>query len=219
VLRLAIIASHEGTTAQAVIDATAAGRLAATVVVVVSNNSNASVLERARLAGIDTLHLSGVTHPDPLQLDTAMMEALDASGADVVVLAGYMKRLGAKTLDAYRGRVLNTHPALLPKFGGQGMFGLHVHEAVLAAGDSVTGATVHLVDEEYDRGRIIAQREVPVFPDDEAATLSARVLLVEHALLIDALAAAASGDLPLGAPYASTMQDRGRALKAPGSRP
>jgi len=116
---------------------------------------------------------------------------------DLVVLAGYMKKLGPRTLARFRGRIVNTHPALLPKFGGKGMYGIHVHRAVLAAGEAKTGASVHLVDEEYDTGRVVAQREVPVLAGDTPETLAERVQQHERALLIDVLTRVADGSLGL----------------------
>jgi len=190
-VRLGILASHEGTTLQAVIDACAAGTIAGQVVAVVSNNRDSHALERARTAGIAAYHLSGRTHPDPAALDAAICAVLEDHAADVVVLAGYMKRLGAQTLNRFLGKILNTHPALLPKFGGQGMFGLHVHRAVLAAGEITTGASVHVVTEEYDAGPVIAQCEVPVEPGDTPETLAERVQARERKLLVEVLAAAA----------------------------
>ena len=119
---------------------------------------------------------------------------------DVVVLAGYMKQLGSQTLSQFRGRVLNTHPALLPKFGGKGMYGLHVHRAVLASGEAKTGASVHVVTEEYDAGPVIAQCEVAVDPADTPETLAERVQARERALLVDVLGQIAHGHLPLPVP-------------------
>jgi len=132
-------------------------------------------------------HLSSCTHPDPDALDAAIAMTLIDSGAEIVILAGYMRKIGPRTLRAFHGRILNTHPALLPKFGGQGMYGLHVHRAVLAAGDAVTGASVHWVDADYDTGDVIAQREVAVEPGDTPETLAARVQTAERALLVDVL--------------------------------
>ena len=123
VLNIAALASHEGTTLQCIIDACKSGRIAGSVVVVISNNGMSGALARARATGIRCVHLSGATHPHPAALDTAIREALVEAGANLVFLAGYMKRLGPGTLAAFRGRVLNTHPALLPKFAGHGMFG------------------------------------------------------------------------------------------------
>ena len=133
---------------QAVIDACKSGRLAARPCVVISNNGDAEALRRAEREGIPHYHLSASTHPAPEELDAAIMQTLRRHRVDLVILAGYMRKLGPKTLAAYRGRVLNIHPALLPKHGGRGMYGMRVLEAVLAAGEKETGVTIHLVDEE-----------------------------------------------------------------------
>lgn len=194
-MRLAVIASHEGTTLQAVLDAVAEGRLPARVVAVISNNRESGALRRARAAGVPGLHLSSVTHPDPEALDQAILDALTKAGADLVLLAGYMKRLGPRVLRHYGGRILNTHPALLPKFGGQGMYGNRVHEAVLAAGETETGASIHLVDAEYDTGPVVAQCRVPVMPGDSVADLAARVQARERALVVETLARFAEGNV------------------------
>ena len=154
-------------------------------------------MARARSAGIPALHLSSATHPDEAALDRAVLTALTDHGANLIVLAGYMKRLGPLTLSHYSGRVLNTHPALLPKFGGRGMFGDRVHEAVLSAGEEVSGATVHVVDGEYDSGPILSQIPVPVLPLDTAATLRSRVQGVERSQYVTALQRIASGEIKL----------------------
>lgn len=190
-MHLGVLASHEGTTLQAVLDAVAAGRLPARVTIVVSNNGGAGALRRARAAGVPTAHLSSVTHPDPDALDAAIVRTLEEARVDVVFLAGYMKKLGPRMLRAYAGRILNTHPSLLPRYGGQGMYGNRVHEAVLAAGDAETGASVHLVDAEYDTGPVVAQCRVPVLPGDSVADLAARVQAEERELVVDTLAAMA----------------------------
>lgn len=187
-MRLGVLASHEGTTLQAVLDAIAAGRLPARVAVVVSNNGGAGALRRAREAGVPTAHLSSVTHPDPDALDAAISETLAGAGVDVVFLAGYMKKLGPRVLRAYAGRILNTHPSLLPRYGGRGMYGNRVHEAVLAAGDAETGASVHLVDADYDTGPVVAQCRVPVLPGDSVSDLAARVQTEERELVVGTLA-------------------------------
>ena len=196
-LRLGCLASGTGTNLQAIIDAAESGELQADVAVVISNNSTSGALQRARHASIPGFHLSGVTHPDDAALDVAILDTLQSHGVDVVVLAGYMKMLGPAVLSRYEGRVLNVHPALLPKFGGQAMYGRRVHEAVLAAGESVTGATVHVVDAEYDHGPIVAQSEVLVLPDDTPESLSARVLEREHELLVETLQKVATGKIDL----------------------
>lgn len=177
--RIGVLASGGGSNLQALIDAHARGDLPAAVVVVISNNSKAGALERARRHDIPALHISAKTHDAP---DAAILAALQAHDVDLVVLAGYMKLLSPRVLRAYEGRVLNIHPGPLPEFGGQGMYGRHVHEAVLARGAKSSGPTVHIVDEHYDEGPILAHRPVPVEPDDTPETLSERVLAAEHDL-------------------------------------
>ena len=182
---------------QAILDACREGRLEAELCVVISNNSDAPVLDRAMAVRVPAFHLSSHIHPDPARLDEAILATLEKHRVNLIVLAGYMKKLGPKTLARYRGRVVNIHPALLPKFGGKGMYGLHVHDAVLAAGEKESGATVHLADEEYDRGRMLAQRKIPVLPDDTAESLAARVLEVEHELYAETLQRIATEDIKL----------------------
>jgi phosphoribosylglycinamide formyltransferase 1 len=187
-MRIAVLASHEGSVLQAVIDACANERIRGRVCLVISNNSDAGALQRARDAHIATAHLSATTHPDADTLDQAITAHLLRANADLVLLAGYMKRLGPLTLSRFRGRIINTHPALLPKFGGAGFFGRRVHEAVLAARETVSGATVHWVEGDYDTGPIIAQAAVTVGADETAVSLEAKVKVVERDLLIDTVA-------------------------------
>ncbi len=196
-LPIGVLASHGGTNLQAIIDACAAGSLDAEIRVVISNNSRSLALERAHRANIPTAHLSAGTHPDPARLDAAIADTLASHGVELVALAGYMRKLGPQTLSRYRNRILNVHPALLPKFGGQGMYGERVHAAVIAAGESVSGVSVHLVDEEYDRGPVIAQSEVPVLPGDTPDTLAARILEQEHLLYPQTIQRIASGQIDL----------------------
>lgn len=200
-LHLGFLASHGGSNLQAIIDACAAGRLEAEPRVVISNNSGAQALQRARDAGIPWCHISGRTHPGAAE-DAAILRTCRAHDVDTLLLAGYMKKLGPLTLAAFRGRILNIHPALLPKYGGEGMYGRRVHEAVLAAGETLSGATVHLVDDLYDHGPILAQRQVPVEPDDTPDSLAARVLIQEHQLYVETLQRIAEGSLPLADPPA-----------------
>lgn len=199
-LRLGIIASHGGSNLQAIVDASHTGRLRATPCVVISNNGDSFALTRARSEGIPAYHLSGRTHPQPESLDAAILQALTAHQASVVVLAGYMKKLGPRTLRHFGGRILNIHPALLPKYGGQGMYGRRVHEAVLAARERTSGVTIHLVNEEYDTGPIIAQCEVPVCEGDTVETLAERVLQREHEFYVETLQKISDGRLLLPTP-------------------
>jgi len=199
-LRIAVLASHEGTTLQSIIDACVQGRIDGRVVAVLSNNSGSGALRRAAAAGIETFHLSSSTHSSGDSLDAAIRGALQRARADIIFLAGYMKRLGPRTLAAFPARILNTHPALLPKFGGQGMFGDRVFEAVLAGGESESGASVHLVDAEYDTGAVVSQERIRVFPGDTVESLKARVQACEREVIVKTLAAIASGELVLHSP-------------------
>lgn len=196
-MRLGFLASHNGSNMQAIIDACQSGKIPADPVVVISNNRDSGALQRAANGGIPFHHLSSVTHPDPDTLDRAIADTLKEHGVELVLLCGYMKRLGPQTLKSYAGFILNIHPSLLPRFGGQGLFGIRVHQQVLAAGEAVTGATVHLVDAEYDTGPVLAQVTVPIMPDDTAETLQARVLPHEHQLYCETIRRIVIGELIL----------------------
>ncbi|MGH8565743.1 MAG: phosphoribosylglycinamide formyltransferase [Gammaproteobacteria bacterium] len=198
---LGFLASHRGTNLQAVLDACKTGRLRARPAVVIGNNRNAEVLARARRAGVPAYHVSTATHPDPEALDRTIRDTLIRHGVGLVVLAGYQKKLGPETLAYYARRVINIHPALLPHFGGLGMYGMRVHETVLASRATETGVTIHLVDGDYDRGAILAQCRVPVLPGDSPETLAARVLAREHGFLVETLERILAGELPLPGPF------------------
>ncbi len=184
---IGVLASGRGTNLQAILDACFRGRLSAKVGVVISNNSRSGALDRAREAGVPACHLSSHTHPRPAELDRAICRTLRSYDCQWVALAGYMKKLGPRLLEQYRGRIVNVHPSLLPCHGGQGMYGQRVHEAVLASGDTVSGVTIHLVTGDYDQGPVLAQRQVPVYQDDTVESLSQRVLAVEHQLYVETL--------------------------------
>ena len=186
-MRLAVLASHEGSTLQALINACAAQTLDAEVVLVVSNNSKAGALRRAVAANIDTRHISIKTHGSEAAANQAIAQALSDTKADWVLLLGYMKKMGEAILRQFSGRIINTHPALLPDFGGQGFFGRKVHEAVHAAGVNETGATLHIVGQDYDTGPIIAQIRVPVLSGDDIDAIELRVKTAERKLLVDTL--------------------------------
>ncbi len=193
--RIAVLASHGGSILQAIMDACAAGEIPAEVVLAISNNSGSKALCRAARAGIETLHLSSRTHPQPDALDRAIRDALLDSRADWVMLAGYMKKLGNWTLAAFPGRILNNHPALLPDYGGRGFYGRNVHQAVLDARERWSGATVHLVDSGYDTGPIVAQVQVAVHPGDRVEDLEARVQAAERKLVVKTLQDLVTGRL------------------------
>jgi phosphoribosylglycinamide formyltransferase-1 len=187
-VRIAVCISGRGSNLAALLSALP-GDGPATVSLVLSNREKAAGLELARTRGI-AVHVLGRGGTG-----AEWLEVLATHQVDLVVLAGFLALVPAEVVAAYRGRILNVHPALLPRHGGPGMYGRHVHAAVLAAGDTESGATVHLVTEEYDQGQILAQSRVPVLPDDTPETLAARVLVEEHRLLPAAvLAAAAAGN-------------------------
>ena len=207
-MRLGVLASHGGTNLQAIIDACKEGRLDAEVRVVISNNSSSMALERAGREGIPHRHLSSKTHPDDTELDRAISSTLECNDVEVVVMAGYMKMLGPTTLERFRNRVLNSHPALLPMFGGKGMYGSRVHEAVLAKAERVTGATIHLADELYDHGSTVAQCEVPVLDGDSLDSLTQRVQESERALWVDTLQKIATSEIDLDQVAAEAVASR-----------
>ncbi len=190
---LGVLASGGGTNLQAILDRSDSGRLPARVAVLIGNNSRSGAIARARRAGVPTFHLSGLTHPKPRDLDRAIAATLNSHGVDLVVLAGYMKKIGPVTLKNYKDRIVNMHPALLPAFGGKGMYGHRVHEAVVRSGVAVSGATVHLVDSEYDTGPIVLQRRVRVAPEETPDSLARKVLVVEHELYAEAIGLFAEG--------------------------
>ena len=196
-MNIGILASHSGTTLQAVIDAWRFGDLQITPRLVISNNSGSGAAVRAQAHGIPFRHVSSKTHPDAEEEDQAIRDALVSYEVELVLLAGYMKKLAPETLRRFRGRVINTHPSLLPRFGGVGMYGGRVHEAVIKAGDTTSGVTIHAVDAEYDRGPIVAQCEVDVAPNDTSESLAKRVQLREKQLLIETLRGFAEGRIEL----------------------
>jgi len=193
-LRVGVLASHQGTNFQAVVDACQQGRIRAHVALLICNNSNAPVMTRARRSGIPTVHLSSITHPSPDLLDESMNNHLTEENIDLVVLAGYMKKLAPRVLDAYRDRIINVHPSLLPHHGGPGFYGSRVHKAVIEAGDSETGATVHLVNSEYDMGKTLMQEKITVEVDDTPESLAERLHPIEHKLLIEVIQQFAEGN-------------------------
>ena len=182
---------------QAIIDACKDGTINGEVSVLICNNSRAYAVERARGEGIPAYHLSSSNYPEPNDLDEAILLVLEKHKVNMVVLAGYMKKIGPAVLRKYRNKILNIHPALLPKYGGDGMFGSNVHEAVIAAGEKESGATVHLVNEKYDEGDILSQVVVPVRDDDTPEILAERILHQEHRLYVETLGRIASGELKI----------------------
>lgn len=196
-LRIGVLASHGGSNMQSIIDACKSNDINGEVSVVISNNSNSGAVGRAEKADIPVYHLSSSNYPFADDLDEAILLVLKKYDVNIVALAGYMKKLGTQTLREYKNHILNIHPALLPKHGGKGMYGINVHKAVLAAGELQSGATVHLVNENYDEGDIVSQVVVPVKDDDTPESLAARVLEQEHRLYPITLEKISKGEIKL----------------------
>lgn len=196
-IKLGFLASHRGSNMQSIIDACNQDELDAIPAVVISNNGDSGALDRAKAEQIPAYHLSSKTYPEPDDLDCAIRETLLKHEVDIVILAGFMKKIGQHTIDAFAGRILNIHPALLPKYGGKGMFGSKVHKAVLESGDKETGVTIHVVTDNYDQGPILAQQAIPVIKGDTVDTLSNRVLTVEHQIYVDTIKRIIAGDIQL----------------------
>ena len=197
--KLGILVSGRGSNMTAIINACAQGKLSASVEVVISNNKDSLALVLAQEKNIKTVHLGSSTHPDCDSLDIAMKDTLYECNVDYVILAGFMKKIGPKTLLAYKGKIINIHPSLLPKYGGQGMFGMNVHRAVIEAGEKESGATIHLVDGEYDEGAILAQQTVAVAPEESPESLAAKVLKIEHVLFAETIQKIIDGSIILPA--------------------
>jgi len=196
-LKVGVLISGGGTNMQAIINACLSDEIPAEIVAVISNNSNAFGLERAKKAGIPGYHISNTHYPNDADLDKAIASKLKEHGAELVCLAGYMKKRGSAFLDVFKNRVINIHPGPLPEYGGKGFYGLNVHHAVIEAGEEFSGPTVHLVDEEYDHGPPVGHIKVPVLPDDTPESLAERVLEKEHKLYPDVIGAIARKELDL----------------------
>ena len=183
---IAVFASHGGSDLQAIIDGCKMGNINACVCVVISNNSNSMALQRAKNENIPAVHISEKTAGDSLR--KVMLDTLLSHETDIIFLAGYLKKMPDNVLETFNNRVFNIHPSLLPKYGGKGMFGINVHKAVIEAGETETGITIHRVTAEYDTGEILAQKKVPVYAADTPEILAARVLEQEHIFIVEFLA-------------------------------
>ncbi|MEI6651625.1 MAG: phosphoribosylglycinamide formyltransferase [Chlorobiaceae bacterium] len=185
--RIAVFCSGNGSNFKALFYAIRSKQLPAEIALCLSNRARCGAMEFAEQNNIATLHITEKQFDSFDEFAEAMVDRLKEQQIDIILLAGYMRKVPDAVVAAFPDKMLNIHPALLPKFGGEGMYGIHVHTAVLEAGETETGATVHFVNEEYDKGKILLQRTVPVLPDDTPETLAARVLACEHRLYPDAL--------------------------------
>lgn len=193
--RIAVLCSGGGSNLQAIIDSVEAGRIDGEIVLVLANASKAYALERAKNHGIPCEFVSKKQAGSAEAFNDILLEKLQQAKADLVVLAGYLPIVGAQIVRAFPHRIINIHPALIPSFCGVGMYGHYVHEAVLAYGAKISGATTHFVDEEVDHGGVIMQKSVPVLEGDTPETLAARVLTVEHEILPETVRLFCAGKL------------------------
>lgn len=195
ILRLGFLASGNGSSAEAIVDAIAAGRLDAEARLIVSNKKSCAAFDWAAAKGVATLAIPTIADPDTA--DAALAQAMADAGVDLIVMSGYLRRLGPRTLARYAGRIINIHPGPLPQFGGEGMYGARVHQAVVAAGLTESAVVIHVVDEEYDHGPEIDRRVVPLQPGDTAEALEARVKAAEPIFFVETLQRLAAGELAL----------------------
>ena len=186
-MRIAVFASGNGTDLQSIIDATVNGKLSAEIGLVLSNNQDSGALQRARNHGILDVYLSSKDFDSRDKFVGALINILECNRIDFIALAGYLRKVPPEIVGKFKNRIVNIHPALLPSFCGKNMYGMRVHREVIEYGCKVTGVTIHLVDNDYDRGPIVAQRCVPVLDDDTPETLAERVLTVEHKLYPEVL--------------------------------
>lgn len=197
-MNIAVFASHGGSDLQAIIDGCKSNKINAKVVAVISNNGNSMALQRAEKENIPAYHMSAKKYGSEEALAEEILAVLSNHEVDMIFLAGYMRMLHVSVLDKYNNRIFNIHPALLPKFGGKGMYGMNVHNAVIKAGETETGVTIHRVNAEYDSGEIVAQTKVPVIENDTPEILAARVLNREHEFLVEVISDISDGKIVLG---------------------
>lgn len=198
-LNITVMVSGGGTNFQAVIDGVESGNIPdAKIVQVISSSSKAFALERAKKHGIPGYIVTNKDYPDAGKKADEILRLLDEKETDLIVLAGYMSVIDTRIIQKYSGRIINIHPSLIPKYCGKGFYGKHVHEAVIAGGEKVSGATVHFVDEGIDTGEIIIQEQVPVLENDTADDLAARVLVIEHKILTGTIRKIALNEIKIG---------------------
>ncbi|HPD82253.1 MAG: phosphoribosylglycinamide formyltransferase [Alphaproteobacteria bacterium] len=196
-MNLAFLASYNGSSAQAITDACLNGDLIAAPILMISNNPASSALKWSENKGLKGFCLNNKTHPDSQELDLAIAQKLRDYKIDLVICSGYMKLVGPETIMVVEGKILNIHPALLPKYGGHGMYGRHVHQAVKDNRDSETGATIHLVNDEYDKGKIISQKKINVLETDNVDDIEKNVREIEPQFYIETLKKIINGDITL----------------------
>lgn len=185
-MKISFLASHGGSSARLIIEHIRNGQLPGYGIgILITNNRDSAIYDWCLQHEIKTFHISAKTHPETE--DQAIRDCLVEAGTELIVLSGYMKKIGPKTLKQFNGKILNIHPSLLPRHGGQGMYGDHVHAAVLASGDKESGASIQIINESYDEGPVILQKKVAVLENDTVETLGQRVRAIEGELYLQAL--------------------------------
>lgn len=197
-INIAVFASHNGSDMQALVDGCKNGTIDGRVCAVISNNSDSFALERAKSENIDHYCINSKLYPDPDVLNNQILRILIDHNIELIFLAGYLKKIGKPILQQYKNRVFNIHPALLPKFGGKGMYGINVHKAVIESKEKFSGITVHRVKDEYDDGEIVAQVKIKVEAGDTPEMLAEKILEREHLFLVDVINKIVSGEIKLG---------------------
>ncbi len=195
-LNVGFMSSYNGSGMMSVLEASKNG-LAVKPVVLICNNKNANAFNNVEPYDLSTFHLSSTTHPDPADLDKVICTTLQDVKIDLLILSGYMKKLGPQTLETFRNKILNIHPSLLPKFGGKGMYGDHVHQAVLDSKANETGATVHIVTAEYDQGPVLNQQRITLTDHETLDSIRDKVRELETHLYVDTLEKILSGDITI----------------------
>lgn len=197
-MNIAVFASHGGSDLQAIIDGCKNRKIDGKVCAVITNNSDALALERARKESIDNYHISANVYSNTDELDLKILEILESHNIDMIFLAGYLKKIGLSLLHKYDKRIFNIHPALLPKFGGKGMYGMNVHKAVIESKEKISGVTIHRVNDKYDSGDIVAQTQIDVLESDTPESLAAKILEREHTFLVEVVNDIICGKIKLG---------------------
>ena len=183
-MRIAVFASHNGSNFQAITEACKSGEIKGEVALLISNNKKSQAIARAKNLHIQFLHISENVEPNEQLRDTKISSLLNEHNCELVVLAGYMKKLSSTVIDSFSGKIINIHPSLLPKYGGKGMYGSKVHKEVLKNKEYVSGVTVHLVNSDYDKGEILSQQTIPITENETPESLAEKARRVEHHLII-----------------------------------
>jgi len=186
-MKISFLASHGGSAAKYIISAIRNKHLDAEIGLVITNNRDSDIYQWCTENAVGVIYISARTHPDEEQKDGFIQQTLQQAGTDLIVLSGYMKKMGPKTVATFANKILNIHPSLLPRHGGKGLYGDKVHESVLKSGDKQSGATVQFINDEYDAGPIVLQKKVNVVADDTIASLKAKVQAIEAELYLESI--------------------------------